>query len=96
MTADLTANQPGLLRRPHTILGVCEAIGEDFGFNPLYLRIAFAAGLFFNTALVIGLYFMLGAVVALSRWVAPVPVASTQPKPAIDRRNDDSEMKIAA
>ena len=30
--------------RAHTILGVCEAIGEDFGFNPAWLRIPLARG----------------------------------------------------
>src|SRR5689334_17933083 len=29
--------------RSHTILGVCEAIGEDFGFNPTFLRVILAA-----------------------------------------------------
>ena len=36
-------NQVALPLRSHTILGVCEAIGEDFGFNPVFLRIPFAA-----------------------------------------------------
>lgn len=92
----MTANQPGLLRRPHTILGVCEAIGEDFGFNPLYLRIAFAAGLFFNTFLVIALYFALGGVVALSRWFAPVPAGERPMKVSATSDNDEAELKIAA
>ncbi len=86
------------LRRPHTVLGVCEALGEDFGFNPLWLRIAFAAGLFFNTALAFGLYFGLGALVALSRWIAPVGQASAAPLPAaaMATDNDSEEYRIAA
>ena len=36
-------NQVALPLRSHTILGVCEAIGEDFGFNPVFLRMPFAA-----------------------------------------------------
>ena len=36
-------NQVALPLRSHTILGVCEAIGEDFGFNPVFLRIPLAA-----------------------------------------------------
>ena len=35
--------QIALPLRAHTILGVCEAIGEDFGFNPMFLRIPLAA-----------------------------------------------------
>lgn len=93
----MTADQPSLLRRPHTILGVCEAIGEDFGFNPLYLRIAFAAGLFFATMWVIASYFALGLVVALSRWVAPVPVSTPAAVAEIERHDEEEEqLKIAA
>ena len=33
--------------RNDTILGVCEAIGRDFGFQPLWLRLAFIVPLFF-------------------------------------------------
>ena len=29
-------SQPALPLRAHTIFGVCEAIGEDFGFNPVF------------------------------------------------------------
>ena len=39
-------NQVALPLRPHTIFGVCEAIGEDFGFNPVFLRIPLAAMVF--------------------------------------------------
>ena len=40
---DTQENQVALPLRSHTILGVCEAIGEDFGFNPVLLRVPFAA-----------------------------------------------------
>ena len=40
-------NQTPLPLRNDTILGVCEAIGQDFGFNPLWLRLAFIAPIFF-------------------------------------------------
>ena len=36
------AAQPSLFRRPDTFFGVCEALGEDFGFNPIFLRVTFA------------------------------------------------------
>ena len=36
-------NQVALPLRSHTILGVCEAIGEDFGFNPNFLRVPLAS-----------------------------------------------------
>jgi len=67
--------------REDTLFGVCEALGEDFRFNPLLLRIAFGAGLFLNPALAIGGYAAAGVVVLISRLVSPNP---RQPKaPAI-------------
>ena len=37
----MTDREPNLLRRDDTFFGVCQAIGEDFGFHPIFLRIAF-------------------------------------------------------
>jgi phage shock protein PspC (stress-responsive transcriptional regulator) len=65
--------QTSLFRRDDTFLGVCQALGEDFGFNPVFLRIAFAAPLIFAPVLVIEVYFGLGLVVLLSRLLAPRP-----------------------
>jgi phage shock protein PspC (stress-responsive transcriptional regulator) len=57
--------------RSHTILGVCEAIGEDFGFNPILLRVPFAAIVLWSPTMAIGAYFALGAVVLVSRLLFP-------------------------
>ena len=57
--------------RAHTILGVCEAIGEDFGFNPAWLRIPLAASVLISPMWAIIAYFTLGAVVLLSRLLFP-------------------------
>ncbi len=51
--------------RNDTILGVCEAIGREVGFNPTWLRIAFAGLLFVNPVAVIAAYLGLGVVVGL-------------------------------
>lgn len=71
-----------LLLRNDTILGVCEAIGQDFGFHPNWLRLAFACVFYFNPVAVIGVYLGLGLLVAATRWVAPnevVPAVAGQP-----------------
>jgi len=70
-------NQVALPLRSHTILGVCEAIGEDFGFNPVLLRIPFAASVLWSPTWAIGAYFALGAVVLLSRLLFPKARASS-------------------
>ena len=66
-------NTTSLIRRDDTFLGVCQAIGEDFGFNPVFLRIAFAAPVMFFPMATLAAYLGLGAVVLLSRLLAPRP-----------------------
>ena len=65
-----TANT-NLLLRNDTVLGICEAIGQDFGFHPNWLRITLASLFYFFPAGVVGTYLALGLVVALTRWIAP-------------------------
>ena len=68
--------------RAHTILGVCEALGEDFGFNPIFLRIPLAACVIWSPAIAFGTYFGLGAIVLLSRLLFPKPKTSDPATPA--------------
>ena len=84
--------------RSHTILGVCEAIGEDFGFNPIILRVILAAGVLVNAEIAIGTYFALGLVVLGSRLLFPKPQADVRPAVAVRSDNDEPgrEMSIAA
>jgi phage shock protein C len=71
------ANQPSLFARDHTFLGVCEGLGEDFGFNPVYLRVAFAVPLIWNPLATLGAYAALGLVVLLARLIFPNPRAAS-------------------
>lgn len=61
-------NQTPLPLRNDTILGVCEAIGQDFGFNPIWLRLAFIAPIFVAPVAAILAYLGLGVVVGLTNW----------------------------
>jgi phage shock protein PspC (stress-responsive transcriptional regulator) len=84
-------NQVALPLRSHTILGVCEAIGEDFGFNPVLLRVPFAASVLYSPLLAIGAYFAFGVVVFASRLLFPKQAsaedkASSTPAPANEQR----------
>ena len=65
-----------IIARDDTLLGICHAIGEDFGFNPLWLRILFGAILFYSPIGAFAGYALLGAVVAFARWMAPVPASA--------------------
>jgi len=70
-------NQVALPLRSHTILGACEAVGEDFGFNPVLLRIPFAAMVLYSPVWAIGGYFALAGVVLVSRFLFPKAKTST-------------------
>ena len=70
--------KPNLILRNDTVLGVCEAIGQDFGFHANWLRLAFGSLFYFAPLAVIGTYLGLGVVVAVSRYVAP-DLAEAQP-----------------
>lgn len=68
-----------LVLRNDTVLGVCEAIGQDFGFHPNWLRLALASLFYFFPMGVIGTYLGLGVVVAFTRWFAPDGVEAAAP-----------------
>lgn len=89
-------NQVALPLRSHTILGVCEAIGEDFGFNPTFLRIPFAASVLYSPIWAVGAYFALGLVVLASRLIFPRP-KSPEPQKRLDAgANEQQEFAQAA
>src|SRR4051812_13033868 len=68
---EMQETQAALPLRDYTLLGVCEGLGEDFGFNPLWLRIVLAGFLIWKPVEVIGVYFALGALVLISRLLVP-------------------------
>ena len=93
-----TSNTPLPLRND-TLLGVCQAIGEDFGFNPNFLRVLLAAMVIWSPTAAFSIYFALGLLVAASRLLFPNrSKASTALSHAHGREaNDDAEaVKIAA
>jgi phage shock protein PspC (stress-responsive transcriptional regulator) len=64
-------NQVALPLRSHTILGACEAVGEDFGFNPILLRVPFAASVLYSPMWAIIAYFAFATVVLASCLIFP-------------------------
>lgn len=75
----MQSSKPNLVTRDDTLLGVCEALGEDFGFNPLWLRIALGGLFIWNPVAVIGGYLVAGAIVLLSRKLSPNPRQAALP-----------------
>ncbi len=65
--------QPSLLARDDTFFGVCQAIGDDFGFNPNWLRVALPLLLFFHPVATLAGYAAAGVIVFVTRWLYPEP-----------------------
>jgi phage shock protein C len=104
-TAEFNTTQPAadeteraLPLRSDTFLGVCEAIGQDLGINPNYVRIAFAPFIIINPLLTIAAYLGLGGVVALSRWLFPrqAPQSANQSAANPSVNDDSDEERLAA
>ena len=83
-----TINEQALETRsvPDSLFGVCESIGRDFGFNALFLRLAFLILGLFSIPASIGAYALLGIGVAASRWLFP---ANPQSQAEIASANAD-------
>lgn len=68
-----TTAHANVFTRDDTFFGVCQAIGEDFGFSPNWLRLAMGVGLLFAPLATFGAYVAAGVVVGVSRLLAPDP-----------------------
>ena len=86
----MEATQGNLLTRDDTFFGICQGLGEDLGFNPNLLRVAFAVLLYLNPVGAIAGYFGLGVIVLASRLIAPAP---RRARPAA--AETDSEAPVA-
>ena len=72
--------ETAVFAREDTMFGVCQALGEDFGFSPNWLRLALAGLLFFNPLAAVAVYAGAGVLVALTRWLVPNPrIAPAEP-----------------
>lgn len=89
-------NQVALPLRSHTILGVCEAVGEDFGFSPIFLRVPFAAAVLWSPMYAVGAYLALGLVVLASRLLFPAVKAKVGAARETSVANQQIELARAA
>lgn len=93
----MQGSKANLFMRDDTFFGVCEAIGEDFGFNPLFLRVAFGVSVLWNPVAVLVAYFGLGVIVLASRLLFPNPkrsagrLSSSVPESADDYQVSSTE-----
>ncbi|WP_340313830.1 PspC domain-containing protein [Rhizorhabdus argentea] len=76
-------SQPSLFARHDTFFGVCEAIGQDFGFPSNYVRVALSLGLLLSPLATVAVYVGAGLLVAISRWIYPAQVANVEAQPTV-------------
>ncbi len=76
---EMPFSDTNVFARDDTFFGVCQALGEDLGFNPNYLRVAFALPLLYAPLATLAVYAALAVVVVLLRLLVPNPRASSAP-----------------
>lgn len=91
-----------LFGRSDTFFGVCQAIGDDFGFNPDWLRMVLALPVIFNPWMSLVAYGVLAIAVVASRMLVParshrlaltrLVTTAVQGEPA----NDSDQLQLAA
>ncbi len=83
--------QPSLIARSDTLFGVCQGIGEDLGFNPLYLRLALTALLFFYPLAALATYVGAGLMVAVAHRLYPNPRRAAETELVAEQPEIESE-----
>ncbi len=63
-----------------SLIGICQAVGEGFGFNPDFLRVALAVMLLVNPGYVLIVYGILGVTVLASRLLVREPRRPAAPR----------------
>jgi phage shock protein PspC (stress-responsive transcriptional regulator) len=74
----MTTQSKPLSTPKDNLLGICNALGEDFSFNPLWLRLALGAAFVIQPLGVVVAYLALGLVVLVSRLAFPNARTSPQ------------------
>jgi len=90
-------SHPSLFARHDTFFGVCEAIGQDFGFHSNYVRLAVGLGLLLSPLATVAAYIGAGVLVAISRWIYPIRAAGAEAPTALleeARQSDKHQGRI--
>jgi len=98
----MQSDNENVFTRDDTFFGVCQAIGEDLGFNPNWLRAALGVLLIWSPLATIAAYLAAGIVIALIRWIVPNPRSARAKagEPALETaaavEGDNDEVALAA
>ncbi len=66
-----------------SLFGICQAFGDDFGFNPDYLRVLLAIMLLVNPVATLAAYAIAGMAVLASRLLVRRPASSATTSPSL-------------
>jgi phage shock protein C len=55
--------------QPDNLLGICHSLGETFGINPLFLRMALIFGVLISAQITIGVYLIAGVAVGIAHLI---------------------------
>ncbi len=94
----MTTDSKPLAAPKDNLLGICNALGEDVGFNPLWLRLALGAVFVVQPVGVVVTYLALGLVVLVSRLAFPTRgsvVTAPAAEPALVAGNEADELVFA-
>ena len=94
----MTTVRKTYFNRNDTMLGVCEAIGDDMGISANWLRIAFAVAFFFYPLQAALAYLALGGLGWVLRRVWPDEVGTSEADTAVahDAANAEADVRLAA
>ena len=80
-----------LILRNDTMLGICTGLGEEFGFNPNYLRVAIASLFLMSFKIAIGIYLALGIALMIGRLLFPAKrIAAPASAPQVEANDAEA------
>ena len=88
-------NAFSIVSRDDTMFGACHAMGEDFGFNPVWLRLLFALLLFFHLPIAIASYAALTLIMIAVRVLVADP-AEAEEQAEAPEAEEALELPLAA
>jgi len=77
------SNQTAPAAARDNLFGICHALGETFGFNPLFLRIALLIAVMVNAEATLIAYFTAGIAVLVAKLATRTPRKTGSKRPLV-------------